>query len=233
MEVFLALFIIGDLHLSESVDKPMDIFGGAWHNYTEKLISQWQNTVKPDDTVILAGDISWGMSLFDSLADFKLLDRLNGTKLILKGNHDYWWDTVTKMTKFLNENGVHSVKFIYNNSYTVDGIAVCGTRGWTPETSDSKDSDRKIIAREAGRLERSFQSAPDDIEKIAVFHYPPLYDNYTSQPFIELMQKYGVKRCFYGHLHAASIKNAKKGEFFGINFYLVSADSIDFLPVKI
>lgn len=229
----MAIYIIGDLHLSQSVDKPMDVFGERWHNYTSRIIENWQSVVKPLDTVILAGDISWGMSLSESLEDFRLIDSLNGTKIIVKGNHDYWWDTVTKMTNFLESNGIHSIRFLYNNSYTAEGISICGTRGWTPETPDSKDSDRKIIARESGRLERSLQSANDGTERVCVFHYPPLYDNFVAGPFIDIMQKYGVKKCFYGHLHAASIKNAKKGEFFGINFYLVSADSIDFLPLKI
>ena len=229
----MSLYIIGDPHLSESVNKPMDVFGPRWENYTQRLKDNWINTVTDADTVILAGDISWGMSLSEALADIKLIDNLPGKKLILKGNHDYWWDTVTKMKRFFDENGVTTVDFIYNNSFTVDGISVCGTRGWTPETVSCTENDKKIIAREAGRLERSLQSAPDATERIAVFHYPPVYEDYAAEPFIELMQKYGVKRCFYGHLHGPSVKNAVVGENFGINFCLVSADSIDFLPLCI
>lgn len=229
----MSLYIIGDLHLSETTDKPMDIFGSAWSDHPEKLILNWKNAVTADDTVILAGDISWGISLSDSLADFKLIDALPGKKIILKGNHDYWWDTVTKMKKFFDANAVNTIDFLFNNSYVSDGVAICGTRGWTPETKSCTDNDKKIIAREAGRLERSLASAPDDCERVAVLHYPPIYEDYVAQPFIEVLQKYRVKRCYYGHLHGPSVKNAVVGENFGINFYLVSADSIDFLPLYI
>ncbi|MBQ8605179.1 MAG: metallophosphoesterase [Clostridia bacterium] len=229
----MSVFIIGDPHLSQSVEKPMDIFGGVWENYTEKLTENWKKVVSENDTVILAGDISWGMNLREALADFKLLDSLPGKKLLLKGNHDYWWETVSKMKRFLEENDIKTIDFIYNNSFTVDGISICGTRGWTVETENTTEKDKKIILREAGRLERSLASAPTDTEKIAVLHYPPIFEDYAACEILEVMQKYGVKRCFYGHLHSASVKKAKKGEIFGIKFYLVSADSIDFLPISI
>ena len=229
----MALYILGDPHLSVTAKKPMDVFGGVWENYTEKLVSNWKNIVSDGDTVILAGDISWGMSLNEAVADLKLIDSLPGKKILLKGNHDYWWDTVTKMKRFLKENGVTTVDFLFNNSFTVNGVSVCGTRGWTIETGTIGDDDKKIILREAGRLERSLASAPPDTEKIAVFHYPPVFEGYTAEQFLEIMQKYGVKRCYYGHLHSASVKKAAKGEHFGINFYLVSADAIDFLPLNI
>lgn len=229
----LALYILGDPHLSTAVQKPMDVFGGVWENYTDKLVSNWKNTVSDGDTVVLAGDISWGMNLKETLSDFKLIDSLPGKKILLKGNHDYWWETVTKMKRFLNENGVTTVDFLYNNSFTADGISVCGTRGWTIETGTVGDDDKRIILREAGRLERSLASAPSGTEKIAVFHYPPVFENYTARPFLDIMKKYGVKRCYYGHLHSASVKKAETGELFGINFYLVSADAIDFLPLNI
>lgn len=211
----------------------MDIFGGAWENYTEKLITNWQKTIGENDTVIIAGDVSWGMTLREALPDFKLLDSLPGTKLIVKGNHDYWWETVSKMKRFLSDNGITTIDFLYNNSFTVDGISVCGTRGWTVETENTGEKDKKIILREAGRLERSLACAPEHTEKIAVLHYPPLFEDYTASEIIDVLQKFDVKRCFYGHLHSASVKKAKKGEYFGIKFYLVSADSIDFLPINI
>ncbi len=229
----MSLFVIGDLHLSENADKPMDVFGGAWTDYTKKLVSNWNNIVKPQDTVVLAGDISWAMSLHQALDDFKLIDSLFGKKIILKGNHDYWWDTVTKMKKFLLSNSINSIDFLYNNSFVVNNVAICGTRGWTPETQSCSENDKKIIVREAGRLERSLKSTPDGLERVAFFHYPPVYDDYAAMPFIELMQKYDVKNCYYGHLHGPSIKKAVTGENFGINFCLVSADSIDFLPLSI
>ncbi len=226
----MSVFIIGDTHLSGSVDKPMDVFGGKWENYTDKLKRNWIKSVGRDDTVVLAGDISWAMSLDEALTDFKFLESLPGRKIILKGNHDYWWNTVGKMQKFLNENDIKSIEFIYNNCAVAGDFAICGTRGWGER--ETKE-DEKIIAREAGRLERSLISAPDGLEKIAVMHYPPLFENGSIVEFISIMQKYGVKRCYYGHLHAGSIFKAVQGMCFGIEFYLVSADSIDFLPVNI
>jgi len=228
-----ALFVIGDTHLSEGVDKPMDVFGGNWENYTQKLCDNWKKTVGEKDTVIIAGDVSWGMSLDEALADFKLIDSLPGKKLIVKGNHDYWWDTVTKMKRFFNENGITTVDFIFNSAVSVDGISVCGTRGWMLESMSAKQEDKVIIAREAGRLRRSLECADPENERIVVMHYPPVFDSNTAQEFIDIMQEFGVKRCYYGHLHSASIRKADVGEHFGINFYLVSADAIDFSPINI
>lgn len=228
----MSIFIIGDTHLSQSVDKPMDIFGGRWQNYTDKLCQNWKNTITDTDTVIIAGDVSWGMSLNEALDDFLLLDSLPGKKLLLKGNHDYWWDTVSKMRRFLKENNINSIDFIYNNSFLCEGVNICGSRGWMLETDSCTQNDKKIIARECGRLERSLASAGDG-EKIAVMHYPPVYNGFIAEPFIEVLKKYGVKRCFYGHLHSGSIKNADQGTIFDINFTLVSADAIDFLPINI
>ncbi len=228
----MSVFVIGDTHLSQSVDKPMDIFGGRWENYTKKLCDNWQNTVRNTDTVVIAGDVSWAMSLADALADFKLIDSLPGKKLLLKGNHDYWWDTVSKMKKFLNENGITSIDFLFNNSFNCDGLWLCGTRGWMLESSSATAHDKKIIARECSRLDRSLGSAGEG-ERVAFLHYPPIYDEVVAPEFIEVLQKHGVNRCFYGHLHGISIKNAAEGTHFGINFKLVSADAIDFLPISI
>jgi len=228
----MSVYVIGDTHLSQSVDKPMDIFGGRWENYTKKLCDNWQNTVSDTDTVVIAGDVSWAMSLADAAADFKLIDSLPGKKLLLKGNHDYWWDTVSKMKRFLKENEIETIDFIFNNSFFEGGLWLCGTRGWMLETTSATEHDKKIIARECARLERSLASAGDG-EKIAFLHYPPIYDGNPAREFIDVMQRYGVKRCFYGHLHAGSIKNATVGTHFDINFSLVSADAIDFLPINI
>ncbi len=228
----MSVFVIGDTHLSQSVDKPMDIFGGRWENYTKKLCDNWQNTVSDTDTVVISGDVSWAMSLDDVLADLKLIDSLPGKKLLLKGNHDYWWDTITKMRKFLEQNDIKSIDFIFNNSFNCDGLWLCGTRGWMLETTSATENDKKIIARECARLERSIMSAGEG-EKIVFLHYPPVYDGIVAQDFIEILQKHDIKRCFYGHLHSGSIKNATVGTHFGINFSLVSADAIDFLPINI
>ncbi len=226
----MSIFIIGDTHLSGTADKPMDVFGGKWENYTEKLKTNWEASVGDEDTVVLAGDISWAMSLEDAKSDFEFLDSLPGRKVIVKGNHDYWWGTVGKMNAFLKENGIKSIEFIYNSSVTIGDMAICGTRGWGERQTEK---DEKIIARESGRLERSLMSAPENAEKIAVMHYPPVFENGYIAEFVRIMQKYGVKRCYYGHLHANSIPKAVQGMYQGIEFFLVSADSIDFLPVTI
>ncbi len=228
----MSVYVIGDTHLSQSVDKPMDIFGGRWENYTQKLCKNWRDTVCEGDTVVIAGDFSWAMSLDDALADFKLVDALPGKKLLLKGNHDYWWDTVSKMRKFLAQNGITTIDFIFNNSYECDCLQLCGTRGWMLESTSATQNDKKIIARECGRLERSLASSGEG-ERVVFLHYPPVYNGIAAPEFIEIMQKYGVNRCYYGHLHGISIKNADEGQHFGINFCLVSADAIDFLPINI
>lgn len=228
----LSLFVIGDTHLSQSVDKPMDVFGGRWENYTKKLCENWKNTITDNDTVVIAGDVSWGMTLTQALDDFLLLDSLPGKKILLKGNHDYWWDTVTKMKKFLAQHNITTIDFLYNNSFFCEGINICGTRGWMIESDQCSANDKKIIARECQRLERSLNRAKDG-EKIVVLHYPPVYNGIAATPFLDILKTHGVNRCYYGHLHGGSIKNADTGEHFGINFHLVSADAIDFLPINI
>lgn len=226
----MSVFAIGDTHLSGAVNKPMDVFGGAWENYTEKLKYNWEKNVSDTDTVVIAGDVSWGMSMDEALCDFEFLSRLPGRKIIVKGNHDYWWDTVSKMTRMLNERGIFGFEFIYNSCVTAENYALCATRGWCERQNEQDD---KIITREAGRLERSLKCAPQGLEKVVFLHYPPIFEGGCIDELVSVMQKYGVKRCFYGHLHAASIKNAVRGVHSGIEFFLVSADAIDFLPLKI
>ena len=225
----MALWTIGDLHLSHSTDKPMDIFGEKWKEHSRKIEISWQQNVAPEDTVVIPGDISWAISLEEIAADFAYLRRLPGRKILLKGNHDYWWETLSKMNRFLQNEGIEDIFFLQNNCYLYEGVAICGTRGWALEG----ENHQKMIARETARLEMSLKSAPDNIEKIAFLHYPPVLQDLACMPMIEVMQKYGVKRCFYGHLHGLSIQNAVLGENFGINFSLVSADSLDFCPLNI
>lgn len=225
----MALWTIGDLHLSHSTDKPMDIFGEKWKDHSKKIEISWLENVAPDDTVVIPGDISWAISLQEIGADFAYLRRLSGRKILLKGNHDYWWETLSKMNRFLQNEGVEDIFFLQNNSYLYENIAICGTRGWALEG----ENHQKMIARESARLEMSLKSAPEDMEKIVFLHYPPILQDQACMPMIDVMQKYGVKRCFYGHLHGLSIQNAVLGEKFGINFSLVSADSLDFCPLNI
>ncbi|MEG1448604.1 MAG: metallophosphoesterase [Oscillospiraceae bacterium] len=229
----MALYAIGDTHLSLSCDKPMDIFGG-WDGYVEKLKENWQNVVKQEDTVVIPGDISWGMSLNDSLKDFEFIHKLNGKKLILKGNHDYWWSTKNKMDKFLLENGLTSIKIIHNNSEFAEGVNICGTRGWIFEKGEAFD--QKILAREAGRLEASIKDAQKSHPEapiIVFLHYPPIYCNEISKEILDIIFKYNIKECYYGHIHSVGCKYAINGVANGINLKLVSADFLDFMPYKI
>ena len=168
----MAIYTIGDLHLSLGCEKPMDIFPG-WQGYMEKLERHWNTLVRPEDTVVLAGDTSWAMKLEDTVADFSFLQRLPGQKLLLKGNHDYWWTTVKKMERFLQENGFDSLHILHNNSILAEGLAVCGTRSWMFDVGEAHDE--KVMNRELGRLRASLDAAQEGAERVAFLHYPPVY----------------------------------------------------------
>lgn len=236
----MSIYVIGDLHLPFGEDKPMDIFGEKWQGYTEKLREDWKYKVKPEDTVFLAGDFSWATYLKDTYKDFSYLNSLPGKKILLKGNHDYWWTTLTSMKSYLQENKIENVDFLFNNSYEIENKIFVGTRGWALlETENSE----KMINREAARLELSIKSAieqyGEDKEIIAIMHYPPISNNamkneYTyNSKFLDIMKKYNIKKCYYGHLHGSSHKDAIEGEIEGINFKLISADYLDFKLCKI
>ncbi len=226
------LYTIGDLHLSLGCDKPMDIFSG-WSNYIERLEENWNNTVSPDDTVVLLGDHSWALKLEETYRDMEFIhSRLNGRKILVKGNHDLWWNTMNKNTQFIKNNGFTSIEFLFNNAFLVEGKAICGTRGWIRENGEQPDL--KVLNREAGRLEASIKEAQKlDGELIAFIHYPPIYRAEENIYLTDVLQRYGVKRCYYAHLHGGSIRGALNGEKNGIEYKLVSADSVNFTPVKI
>ena len=225
---FMAIYTIGDLHLSLGADKAMDIFPG-WENYVARIEENWKNTVREEDTVVLAGDISWGMSLQQALRDFQFIDALPGKKLLLKGNHDYWWTTRAKMEAFFEENGIRSLSFLHNSASLVEGLWLCGSRGWIFE--NGQEHDRKITAREATRLELSLKSAEGaQGERVAFLHYPPLYGNETSVEILDVLRRYEVRRCYYGHIHSAGCAWALEGEHLGITFKLISADYLRFCP---
>lgn len=227
----MALYAISDLHLSFGTNKPMNIFGAKWENYTEKLQLNWQSVVKPDDVVIIPGDISWAMYIEESFEDFRFLNSLNGTKLIMKGNHDYWWTTISKMEKFFEDNNFNSIKILNHNSYMYNKTAICGTRGWTFPAENSTGDDKKIYEREKIRLVLSLEDAksknPEEI--IVSMHYPPLSEG--NNEFMKIMQEYGVSRCIYGHLHGFSHINAIEGDYDGIKLNLISCDYINFNPL--
>ena len=168
----MAIFVIGDLHLSLGVEKPMDIFPG-WQDYEYRLEKNWQNLVKPEDTVIVAGDVSWALDISQAVEDFKFINNLNGKKIILKGNHDYWWQTAKKLKEFKETNNLDTIEFLHNNSFEVENVIICGTRGWIFE--NGQQDDEKVILREAGRLKASLDHIKSEKEKIVILHYPPIY----------------------------------------------------------
>jgi len=227
----MALYTIGDLHLCLGAPKPMDVFGGAWVGYMDKL-KEGLGCITQEDTTVLCGDLSWALCLDEAHADFAWINEIPGRKIILKGNHDYWWSTANKFYKFCQTNGFENQFILNNNCYFYEDTAICGTRGWFFEEEKSGQHDAKVFNRELMRLEASLKAAGKK-EKIVFLHYPPKYRGYECEPIIELMQRYGVRRCYYGHLHADSHKLAMEGLWDGIEYNLVAADYLNFKPVKV
>lgn len=224
----MSIFAISDLHLSLGTNKPMDIFG--WDNHVERIKANWKKMVKDEDTVVLAGDFSWALKLEESVEDFKFLDALPGKKLILKGNHDLWWSTVKKVEEFFANNDISSIKLVYNNAVEVGKYAICGTRGWMFSGSEQ---DKKIIAREGGRLRRSLEAAVNTGREPLVFmHYPPAYGDDVCAEFIDILHEFNVTRVFYGHIHGNGFNNSIP-EFDGIKLKLTSCDCMNFVPFEI
>lgn len=227
----MSIFVIGDTHLSFSSDKPMDVFKG-WQDYEKKIEKNWQNLVDENDTVIINGDFSWGMSLEETEKDFEFLNKLNGKKIISKGNHDYWWNTVSKMNNFVREKGFETISFLHNNAFRVGNISVAGTRGWFFDAE--KENIDKVLARECARLQRSIDAAKElGGETVVFLHYPPVAVLKDCEPILDVLIKNGIKRCYYGHLHGGAVKTAVNGEKHGIKFKLVSADYLNFCPYNV
>ncbi len=231
------LYVIADTHLSFSVEKPMDVFGAKWENHAEKLKENWIKTVKSEDTVVIPGDISWGIDLEEAKEDLLFLDRLPGKKIIGKGNHDYWWTTAKKIGAFFEENGINTISLLYNNAYIADNIIICGTRGWMSDFG-VKTEDERIIKREAARLELSLgagkklgEQNPD--AEIKVFlHYPVVFGDFINYEFIDVLYRYGVSDVYYGHLHNVSGEQLDK-EYLGIKYHLVAGDYLKFEPLRV
>lgn len=228
----MSLFVIADLHLSFGTDKPMNIFNG-WNDYEKRLKNNWCNIVKENDTVVIPGDISWAMKLKETYNDFKFINDLPGRKIFLKGNHDYWWDTRTKIENFLKENNFNTIDIIFNSAIPVENYAVCGTRGWFYDAE--ADSDKKILNREVGRLRTSIMYAIETgLEPLVFLHYPPVFGEQRCDEILNVLKEYNIKKCFYGHIHGTrAAKKAIDGEFDGINFKLVSSDYLKFIPMLI
>ncbi|MBQ9687469.1 MAG: metallophosphoesterase [Oscillospiraceae bacterium] len=227
----MALYTIGDLHLSLAKEKPMDIFGSNWTNHTEKL-RQGFASLTDEDVTVLCGDLSWAMGLEESKPDFQFIDSLPGKKIILKGNHDFWWSTAAKTKRFFDANGITTLDILNNNCFFFGDLALCGTRGWFYEEEKNGEHDKKIMRREIMRLEASLKAAGDR-EKLVFLHYPPVYMDYRCEEILALLKEHRVPLCCYGHIHGRGCKNAFNGIRDGTQFKLVSADFVDFKPVKL
>lgn len=232
----MSIYVIADLHLSFNTNKPMDIFGNNWINHVKKIKDNWTKKVNNEDTVLIPGDFSWETYLENTYKDFEFLNSLPGRKILLKGNHDYWWTTLSNIKKYLEENNFNTIDILFNNSYEIEDYIIAGTRGW----DYTKTNDRKIIEREIGRLELSLKDAKNKSETkdiIVCMHYPPISKNYLENEFerkiVYLLKEYNVKKCLYGHLHGTSHAQAITGTIEGIQFELVSADYLDFNLLKI
>lgn len=224
----MSIFAIADTHLSFQADKSMHVFSG-WEDYTSRLENNWRKIVTDSDFVILPGDISWAMQLENTFEDFKFLHNLPGEKILLKGNHDYWWSTVRKIEGFISENAFDSLRVLHNNAYEVGDYAICGSRGWFFD--DNTENAEKVILREAGRLRRSIEHGLTFGKELLVFlHYPPVSEQQVCEQIMEVLTSYPVRQCFFGHIHGERTDRYRNFNYEGIQFSLVSSDFLGFCP---
>lgn len=239
----MSLYVIADLHLSSDQSKSMEVFGARWTGYVEKLKKNWNAVVAPGDTVVVPGDISWGLHLEDTVEDFRFLDSLNGEKLIGKGNHDFWFSTAAKIQSFWNEHGFASLHILYNNAYATPSCIVCGSRGWFIEEEQQNTKDEvdyaKIINREVIRLRISLMEAAalreqsgNHLPLVAFLHFPPVFGGFVCREILDVLQEYNVKICYFGHIHGAYSAPAEFS-FEGIDFRICSADYLHFTPIPV
>lgn len=228
----MALYVIADLHLSLGADKPMDVFPG-WKDYVQRLEKNWRSLVNPEDTVVVAGDISWAMKLEDCQKDFAFLNSLPGHKVLLKGNHDYWWSTRNKIDTYLAENAFSSMRILHNCAYRVGDRAICGTRGWL--YNSATDEDRKIVNREAGRLLASINAAKALGGRLTAFlHYPPVFDTMECRELLDILVDHQVSDCYFGHIHGQyAARKALIGNYKCVKMHLISCDFVEFRPVLV
>lgn len=230
----MSLFVIADLHLSFGCNKPMDVFPG-WKDYTQRLEQNWRSLVKESDTVVIAGDISWAMKLEETEQDFAFIHHLPGEKILMKGNHDYWWSTKSKIERFLQEKGFTSMKVLHNNAYIVEDVAICGTRGWLYNSETEEDI--KIVNREVGRLVASLDDAARQdahAQPIVFLHYPPVYGNMACAGILDVLETRHIEQCYFGHIHGnQASKKAVRGNYHGIKMHLISCDYVNFMPILV
>lgn len=227
----MALYAISDLHLASSVEKPMDIFGDNWLNHQDKIEENWKRLISDEDTVLIAGDISWSMSVEHGIEDLNFINGLPGRKILVRGNHDYWWQGITKLNSMFD-----NMHFIQNNFFPYEDYAVCGSRGWLlTNYSKFSDHDRKIYDRELLRIRMSFDAAVKAGYKklICMIHYPPVFPNMMNNEFIDLFREYNVEKVIYGHIHGGGLSNVFEGTIDGTEYILTSCDYIDFSPIRI
>ena len=221
------IYAIADLHLSLTAEKPMDVFGEAWRGHAEKLERNWRERVQQDDLVLVPGDISWAMQLSAALPDLSFIGNLPGKKILLKGNHDYWWSAIGRVRSNLPEG----MRALQNDSIVESGIGICGSRGWLcPGSNNFNAEDQKIYLRELDRLSLSLASLPPVETKIAMLHFPPFTDKEKGSGFTERLEQAGVKIAIYGHLHGEANRYAFEGERNGVYYHCVAADKLDFAP---
>ena len=240
----MAIYALSDTHLSTLTDKPMNIFGNRWTDWNKKIVLQWLSTVTDKDTVVIPGDISWGISLDDAREDLKLINALPGKKIISHGNHDYWWSTVSKMNSFMEEQDIRTVELLYNNAIAVEDRVICGTRRWytdekTAQGAKIKADYSKIVNRECIRLELSLKEAeelikasPVPLTPVAFFHFPPVFAQYVCRPLVDILHAHGITECYFGHIHG-QYDIPPSHEFEGITFTIISSDYLNFKPKKI
>ena len=238
----MSLYVLSDLHLSTSdvTNKSMEVFGNSWADYVKRIEKYWRAVVDEDDTVIVPGDISWAMTMEEGLSDFKFIDSLPGRKILGKGNHDFWWSTMTKIKNFFEENEIKTIDILYNNAYAVDEFVVAGTRGWFydqyKQNVINETDFEKVVARETIRLDMSLAEAKKlndgTLETIVFMHFPPVWNGFECRPIIDKLHEYNVKRCYFGHIHGNYFV-PKVTNFEGIDFVLTSADYLKFAPMPI
>ncbi len=234
----MALFALSDPHLGFSSSKPMDVFGPRWHNHTERMETNWRAVVSPEDTVLIGGDISWAMQLQDALPDLRFIDSLPGKKILLRGNHDYWWTSLSKLQQLTTEYKLTTLSFLRNNAFRVGTDLVCGTRGWLlPEDPEFTLADRKIFNRETGRLQMSLTAAeqlrePGD-RLVVCLHYPPLGREQAANGLLDLIDEHQVDLCVYGHIHGIAAVYSFQGQRGKTGYVLSSADYLGFEPLRL
>lgn len=227
----MALWAISDLHLALNSDKPMDIFGDKWEKHHEKIKENWLSKISEQDTVLIAGDISWSMNISEGLEDLEWIHNLPGKKILIKGNHDYWWSSITKLNSLYDD-----MNFIQNNFFNYKDVAICGTRGWNcPGAARFAEHDEKIYNRELIRLRISLDEAKRNgySKFIVMLHYPPTNDKFEETKLISIVKEYNVAKVIYGHLHGPSLNRLYEGNIEGVEYIVTSCDYLDFDPLKI